>query len=454
MMAGPPGMGPEGMMGMPGMGGAAGGQAWQWTETEMPEERCITYDEFLAQRNLTRAKIPDIFLKDEQGKAIKRTPNSWWELHRIYSEGPPPRPGTPGRRVVSVAQREYESKQSELVAVAKLYVKGLNLFRAAITGAVLPRPQDVPSDRLRPMAAARTYFGVLVWPSPAATRAYAAEVASTFSRLSQAGWFGTDRTPVWVTTYKSGPWGRKAYWLWSEAANLWRQLWASTQVRVRLFTTDGMVVADAITPLGVNTDDVTFWLLNPPELPHLFGPELTVGRAVLTTFKGGRMPAISNAWPFALSFTAESEIVRRLDAAEVVIQGGIAAPPPSGRLVLVREADPVKVLERHQNVYATICRHGRVEAQGVYTPLQAQLVPFATILAEIAGPGAAAARAAGQAGFGAPGAAGPVEGGMGLGAPGMAGGGLPPGVPGPGQMGPVGPGYQLSLPPTAGMLPL
>ena len=442
MGGGPPGMG--GMMGMPGMSGAGGGGgAWEWTEQSMPPERCITYDEFLAKHNLKPAKIPDVFLKDKDGKPIKRTPNSWWELHRIYSEGPEPRDGIPGKAIVSEAEREYQSKQAELLAVARLYAKGLRCFKAVVTGPVAPRPENVPSDSLQPISSAGALFGVIVWPKESAVKAYAAEVARTFSRLSQLGWFGADRTQVWVTTWDKGVWGRKSYMLWSDAASLWQQLWASTQVRVRMATTDNVVVADVSGPLSLNTQDVTFSLLNPPELPRVDALEAILTPGKLRTFKGGPLPELRNGWAQGLSLAADVDMLRRLNAAEVIIQGGLG---PDSSLVPVSQADPTKLVERRQLLFVRAGHHGTVKAIGTYSPLRAQLVPVSALAAlSGGGVGPALSGAAGGGGGGAAGGPGMMGGPggmpgmMGPGAGGPPGMGMPgAGMPGPGMMGEMG----------------
>lgn len=426
---GPGMMGPDMGMGMPGMGAGAG-QPLQWSESEMPEELTMTYDQFIAETGEARAGIPGVYLKDDEGKDIKRTRNSWWQLHRIYAAelavaGERPK-GTPGGSLEADVLKEYAAKDNEVAMVRRVYKSCQDLFSFEMSAPVANGGDSAHSNGS---------FGcaVVMRVKQNNVRRLLKTIEKEFSRFSHYGMRpGEGRRAYKLVTYERGVWRPKFYWLSDEALNEWDRLWRSHQLRVRAYGTDGEVLAEASLNLG-HSGATPGELLYPPDIKTgLIAQEqwlLDVQRlGARRGFDGG--PGINwnvpHGWIYAWTVSGPTADLSRVDAAEaafVVADGEIGSRRVFGGLV------------QKGAKFAAFAPDA--------LPLTSSLGPFAGDL--LAG-GVGARPAAGGPGMGMPGEMG--------GMPGMPGemGSMPPGMPGPGSM-PIGPGYAPEVPPTAALMP-
>jgi len=425
---GPGMMGPDmGMgMGMPGMG-AGGGQPLEWSESEMPEELTMTYDQFVSETGVKRAGIPSVYLKDDEGKDIKRTRNSWWQLHRIYAAelavAAERLKGTPGGSLEAEVLKEYAAKDNEVAMIQRVYKSCQDLFSFEMSAPV-PNGGDG--------AHRNGSFGcaVVVRVKQSNVRRLLKTIEQEFSRFSHYGMRpGQGRRAYKLVTYDRGVWRPKFYWLSDEALNEWDRLWRSHQLRVRAYGTDGEVVAEATMNLG-HSGATPGELLYPPDIKTgMLAQEqwlLDVQRlGARRGFDGG--PGINwkdpRGWIYAWSVSGATADLSRVDAAEaafVVAEGEMGSRRVFGRLV------------QKDAKFAAFAPDSR--------PLSSSLQPFQ---GDMLTGGGGARPGAGGPGMGMPGEMGAMPGEM---------GGMPPGMPGLGSM-PIGSGYAPEVPPTAALMP-
>jgi hypothetical protein len=396
----------------------------------------MTYDQFIAEQGVPRANIPKVYLEDKEGKPVKRTRNSWWELHRIYSAeikvAAEAVKGTPGGKLEASMLRDLAAKENEVDMVRRVYKSCLDLFTFEMSA-------PCPHEAAYPEGGSGGFdCFVAVRVKTSNLRRLLKKIETEFARFNHYGYFpGLGRRPYRLVTYERGVWQPKFFWLSNEALDEWDRLWSQHRLRVRAYGTDGAVIAEATINLG-HTGTTPSDLLYPPDLmpPLLKNEKWVFGIDFVGLRKGfDGAPPIRwddpRGWLYLWTVTGPMPMISQVDAADVAFvaaDGQIGSRRVFGSLV-----------RRDVELAAT--------APDVL-PLSSSLVSGAQVprlLARIPGAAALAGGAGAGAGPAAPG--GEMAASMG-----MMGGGMPPGVPGPGQI-PIGPGYAPEVPPTAALMP-
>ncbi|MCD6352311.1 MAG: hypothetical protein J7M26_09355, partial [Armatimonadetes bacterium] len=419
-------------------GGGGGGAGLQWSETPMPEELTMTYDDFVRETGVKRASIPQVYLKDDEGNEIKRTRNEWWELHRIYAAALEVSAvqGSPGGKIEAAIRREYAAKENEVEMIRRVYESCRDLFSFEMSA-----PVPAGGDSAHASGSFRCLIAMRVKTKN--LRRLLKTMEREFAPYSHYGYVpGQGRQAFRFVTYEHGVWKPKYFWLSNEALDEWDRLWGANTLRVRAYGTDGTVLAESTLNLG-HSGTTPFDLLYPPDLkptvlanePWVFDLDFA---GLRKGFDGGRGINWNNSlgWLYLWTVSGPTEQLSRVDAAEVAF---IEAEGQIGS----------------RRVFGSLRKKGAQLAAVApeAPPLSSRLEGPSALSAatSLLGGGGAPAGGAGAGGPGGmmggpmgPGGM-PGEGGMGMG---------PAGMPGPGSMGPVGGGgYNPGVPPTAPMMP-
>jgi hypothetical protein len=315
-------------MGM-GMGGSAAGGALEWSTVEPPEEKSITYQEFVARTGLP-PNVPSAFTRDEDGTPRTATHNSWMQLQRVYAAGMMAAEGIEPGRVGSRLTREATEWAAYTVRVAKelaeLYAQGLDGFTFKVShpimGGMTINPSATQVTEVGPMNVM-----VVMQVKPSLQRAYGQKVYDRMRKYdclgrantSNAGVHNTS-TPFHVHTHKGGLWRPNKLNLSPVAAPVWGALWSQNRVRLSIKNRVGDEIYSAEQPAG-QSQDILSAILNPPEFYYnpkwrlLIPPEDV-------KFQGGRLNLNgTRCWTYMFSFNLPANVAAQMHSASAELLG-------------------------------------------------------------------------------------------------------------------------------------
>lgn len=342
MMPGGPDMGMPGMdMGM-GMGtSAAGGQQYQWTEVEMPEELLMTYGEFLAQEGQAPVPLPEVYLIEDDGTPKRLTRNGWYQLANVYADRPvvieTAMVGTPGGRFWNQAYLEAAVKHNEVNAMWDRWTDALTNFWFEVG---YPRigPQLLTYDWER--KGIRNPDGTMRWRRWEATlpesftitipvvmrvkdgcqRNYGRKFYNAMKKFDNKG---HGRSPFRFMTFDGGHYRPHTFYLADETIQVWNDLWTRPQVQVRLFNPRREEIVRAAQASGL-TPAIFTQMVHPPVIYYEPRYRLLMPRED-DTFHGGRLNLDGKeGWYYEFEFTLNRDQLRALDDAKarLVVDGG------------------------------------------------------------------------------------------------------------------------------------
>lgn len=264
----PPGPGgpPGAEMGMPGMpgegGGAAAGGGLTWKEYKAPDELARTYPEHLARTGPSDAQLPPQYLFNQDGTPKRATPNTWFQLQRIYrpqsDEGigkATDEPGRIGGGMDNYLQRWDAYDYHSNVALVQAHVDGVNSFKFEIG-----YPQ-LNVDSPGASASIPVRLPVVMRVKPSAQANYPEKVykrLKKFDTLGQARAQGNTITnsqePFRIITRKGGYYHPRTIHLSRGSTALWSTLWGGTVVAAVLKDKNGRVIALEAQPANIGGD--------------------------------------------------------------------------------------------------------------------------------------------------------------------------------------------------------
>jgi len=330
-----PGGAPPGMMG-PGMmgarGGAGGAGNLRWEEHSMPEEKTMTYPEWLDKEDRGPVAIPEWFLREEDGKPKEYTDAQWHQLHTLYV-GVKEEPGAPGSKLSSEIQKQLAVQQKEAEVPRLIYEAGLDHFYFRVT---------YPTYNIGQVTEYGTTISLdaIMQVSDSLRHSYGEFVRKKLAPYSNPG---TDRTDFYVITYQRSYWRPYHFRLLPETVAELEELWAGNSIKMELLDRSGDAIASQTQSAGHSAETIN-QIAYPPEI------DLNPGYEYLTDaqridFAGNKLQIRNiHGWLYNFSFTLDLQQLARLHKVRVQLLDvdgdvrsestivGTAKPPYAGLL--------------------------------------------------------------------------------------------------------------------------
>lgn len=316
LSAQPPG--PPGAGGPPGMGGGGGGGPLSWSETPPDKLVAKTYDEYLMERGTPRQPLPGALLVDDKGQPIKRSPDGWAQLEKLYAKGaeveikPALTPGRVGSSISSQWRKQLGVIMNENKAIVRAVGAAENGFEFEV-GAPTWDPRSVTS------AGGTIRVGVIMRPKKSFQQNYGATI---YRLLKPFDNFGDDRTRFTFVTYQGGYFNPPTVMLHPSSVALWDALWATPQVVLALQDAKGNAITTGSQNAGL-TGNAPALIAYPPEIRRTPAFAYLMPEAD-KRFSGGRMSLdYAKGWYYEFQFQLTMEDLTRVDRAKA----GIVMPP-------------------------------------------------------------------------------------------------------------------------------
>ncbi len=303
-----PGMMGPGMMG-PGMVGAGGAGVGttnlRWEEHKMPEEKTMTYPEWLDREGRRPVAIPRWFLREEDGKPKQYTDAQWHQLYALYT-GVKEEPGAPGSKLSREIQKQLAVQQKEAKLPRLIYEAGLDHFYFRVT---------YPTYNIGQVTEAGTTISLdaIMQVPESFSRNYGEWVRKRLAPYSNPG---PNRTDFYLVTYQRGYWRPYHFQLLPETISELNQLWAGNTIKLELLDKSGAVIASQTQPAGHSAETMSE-IAYPPEIDLNPGYEyLTEAQQI--DFAGNKLPIHNiHGWRYSFSFNLSLEQLARLHKVRV-----------------------------------------------------------------------------------------------------------------------------------------
>jgi hypothetical protein len=321
MMDEPPGMDMMDMGPGPGGGGGAGGL--DWSEIAPPDERAITYNEFIARTGMP-PNMPSAFTQEEDGTPKSATFNSWMQLQRVYAGAPAP--GKVGVRLTREATEWAAYTVRVAKALAELYSQGLNGFTFKVSQPIMGGV-SVDSSVSQTAEVGPINVMVVMQVKPSLQRSYGQTVYDRMRKYDCLGIANTSDTGLQNTstafhvhTYKGGLWRPSEINLSPIAAPVWTALWSQNRVRLTIKNRAGQVIYTDEQSAGQDANILSA-ILNPPEFYYSPKWRLLIPPDDLK-FQGGRLNLNgARCWTYMFSFTLSANVAAQMHSASAELIG-------------------------------------------------------------------------------------------------------------------------------------
>jgi len=302
---------PGGASAAPGMTGARGGAGGagnlRWEEHKMPEEKTMTYPEWLKREGQRPVAIPKWFLREEDGKPRQYTDAEWYQLHTLYS-GAAERPvrGAPGSKLSSEIQKQLVVQQKEATLPQPIYEAGLGHFYFRVT---------YPTYNIGQVTENGTtiFLDAIMQVAESLSRSYGEMVRKKLTPYSNPG---PNRSDFYLITYQRGPWRPYHFQLLPETVNELNRLWAGNTVKMDLLDRSGGVIASQTQSAGHSAETMSE-IAYPPEIDLNPGYEyLTEAQRI--DFAGNKLQIHNiHGWRYSFSFTLNLQQLAQLHKVRV-----------------------------------------------------------------------------------------------------------------------------------------
>jgi len=291
------------MMGVTGGVGGAGNLRWE--EHKMPEEKTMTYPEWLNREGQRPVAIPKWFLREKDGKPQQYTNAQWHQLQTLYAAGKEDK-GGPGGKLSSEIQKQLAVQQKEAQLPEPIYEAGLNHFYFRVT---------YPTYNIGQVTATGTTISLdaIMQVAESLSRNYGELVRKKLAPYSNPG---PNRVDFYLITYQRGPWRPYHFQLLPETVSELNRLWAGNTIRMELLDRSGGAIASQVQSAGHSAETMSE-IAYPPEIDLNPGYEyLTEAQRI--DFAGNKLQIHNiHGWRYSFSFTLNLQQLARLHKVRV-----------------------------------------------------------------------------------------------------------------------------------------